>query len=366
MRQEANDGAQQTPRKQKKPILFDDHTDRSTTEIQYFVDTRIGKQTCQALCEFCFFDKPHISSHVEAPELAIRRITALRNRGYKVVPIVADSFAEDGKYLHTELFRDNSAWYLGHAAWTSGRPLLADNHEALLELCVSNGIRTIIMTSHGTEDKERPFRGLTQPGVVKEAVGRIRAFEARCGWRFKIILTFTLSRVNCSSEKLTRYFDYCAALGVDVCRFNRFMDSKGKYPEHVMPRDVVEQTYRTMREVYDEHPSEVQMSVSEDFGFWGVEAMGFPPEVGHCVAGEHLFGVIFPNVYVCPVNMTVVCGRMHEDGTIDWDAAVRERLMRAKAHPKFDGCFGVSYPHHPEIRDVVHGRKTISLPLVNG
>lgn len=349
---------------EKKPILFDDHTDLTMPEIQYFVDARIGNKTCQARCEFCFFDKPHIQDHVETPEQAMQRIALLRAQGYKVVPIVADTFAEDGRYLRAGLFRNNDAWYMGNAAWSSGRPLLQDNHEELLSLCVDSGIQTIIMTSHGTEEKERPFKGLTQPGIVREAVRRIRLFEAKRDWKFKITLTFTIGQFNRSREQIQKYLDYCDALGVDVCRFNRFMDAKHEYPSHILSRSEVEETYRLMKETYDAHPGPVQMSISEDFGFWGVEVMGFPAQVGHCVAGENLFGMIYPNLYVCPVNMTVVCGKMLEDGTIEWDAAVRERLMKAKSHPKFDGCFGVSYPHHQEIREIVHGRSPTSLPVL--
>lgn len=52
---------------------------------------------------------------------------------------------------------------MGNAAWSSGRPLLQDNYEELLGLCIENNVKTVIMTSHSTEDKSKDFKGLTQP-----------------------------------------------------------------------------------------------------------------------------------------------------------------------------------------------------------
>lgn len=81
--------------------------------------------------------------------------------------------------------------------------------------------------------------------------------------------------------------------------------------------------------------------------------MDFPEGVGHCVAGERLFGVVYPYVYACPVNLTVVSGKLTEDGDIVWDEDAYKRLMRAKDHPEFGGCIGVAYPHSPEIQQML-------------
>lgn len=338
---------------EKMPIIFDDHTDPTTIELQYFIDTRIGKNTCKARCEFCFLDREHINDFHQDVEQARQMIDKLRARGYKVVPIVSDSFAENGKYLRSGIFHNNDGWYMGNAAWSSGRPLLEDNYNEMLDLCVDNGIHTIIMTSHGTEDREREFKGLTQPSVVREAVRRIKGYTERTGWKFRIILTFTLSRRNNSAEDIRRYFDYCESLEVHVARFNQFADIRNTHPELRMSPDDVSRTYRTLREVYDGRTGQVQLSVSEDFGFWGIEVMNFPEGVGHCVAGERLFGVVYPYVYACPVNLTVVSGKLTEDGDIAWDEAAYQRLMRAKDHPEFGGCIGVAYPHSPEIQQML-------------
>ena len=335
----------------KKPILFDDHTDLSKIELQYIVDARVGKKTCMAMCEFCWMNRPSTANFVQEPEEALTIINGLKKNGYKVIPLVSDSFAENGKYLKTSLFRNNDDWYLGQAAWTSGRPLIKGDSEKLLSMCVDNKIHTIIMTSHGTEDKERPFKGLTQPGVVREAVRLVQDFSERHQWAFRIILTFTISQRNRSKEHIWRYFDYCEELGVDVIRFNQFADVKGGYEGDRLSKEDVIETYKTLKETYTAHPSTVQMSVSEDFGSWGVEVMEFPEQVGHCVAGEHLFGVVYPYVYVCPVNLTLVAGKINENHEIEWDRKVLAQVLEAKKHKDFGGCIGVAYPHSQEIRD---------------
>ena len=335
----------------KKPILYDDHTNESEILLYYFVDTRLGKNTCQALCEFCWLKKDHLSRHVEEPDVAIERIRGLTKNGYTVSPMVSDSFAENGKYLKSDLFYKNNDWYFENGAWTSGRPLLQENYEELLDLCVKNGIDTIVMTSHGTENKDRNFKGLTQPSIVIKALENIRKYEKERNQPFKVVLTFTLSKETMSEETIISYFDHCEKLGVDIIRINRFADVQDKYPELRMTKEDTIQAYKTMKKVYDEYPGEVQLSVSEDFGNWGVEVMGFPEGVGTCVAGERLFGVVYPNVYVCPVNLTLKVGEIDDDYNIKWDKEVMDSLMSAKQHPNFGGCIGVAYPHFEEIRD---------------
>jgi wyosine [tRNA(Phe)-imidazoG37] synthetase (radical SAM superfamily) len=344
----------------KLPIIFDDHLDHSKIELQYFVDTRIGKNTCKAKCEFCWLDKPHLNHFKQEPEEAEVIIKGLERNGFKVVPIVSDSFAENGKYLRSNIFKDNDDWYMGNAAWSSGRPLLQDNYEELLDLCIENNVKTIIMTSHGTEDKSKDFKGLTQPSVVKKATARIKAFSAKRNWEFKVILTFTISRANMTEQHLKEYFAHCEELGADVLRLNRFADKQGIYEHLRLTKEDTIACYKLMKRVYDEYNGNVQLSVSEDFGSWGVEVMGFPAEVGHCVAGEYLFGVVYPDVYVCPVNLTLKVGKIQPDHTIQWNQEVIDQLMEAKKHPEFGGCIGVAYPHSQEIRDYFQ-----DLPVAN-
>ncbi len=108
------------------------------------------------------------------------------------------------------------------------------------------------------------------------------------------------------------------------------------------------------------------MSVSEDFGHWGVEVMEFPPTVGHCVSGEHLFGLVYPDVYVCPVDLTLKTGTVNADGSIQWDQEMLDRLKKVKKHPSFGGCIGVAYSHSEEIQKMLVPEEEHLLQVIEG
>ncbi len=359
--------------RERPPIRHDDHTDTTSLEFYYLVDSRVGRSTCKAMCEFCWLRRPHLEDFRQEPAEAERIIELMRAQGHRVSPMVSDTFAEEGLYLRSGLFRNSrdplegvdlegpnlsGGFYgsgLGNAAWSSGRPLLGERCNEYLQLCVDNNLRSIVMTSHGTEDRERSFRGLTQPSVVRDAIERIRAFSAETGWWFQIMLTFTVNRTTRSTEDILEYLEYCSELGVDVARFNRFADIQGDHGELCMSPEETEEAYRNLKAAYFAGPEDVQMSVAEDFGSSGVEVMGFPKGVGTCVAGERLFGIVYPHIYVCPVNLTIVAGTLDSDGRIHWNDEVRQRLLEAKRHEKMGGCIGVAYPHHSEIRRFFDG-----------
>jgi hypothetical protein len=69
---------------------------------------------------------------------------------------------------------------------------------------------------------------------------------------------------------------------------------------------------------------------------------------------------VYPDVYVCPVNLTLKVGKIQPDHTIQWNQEVIDQLMEAKKHPEFGGCIGVAYPHSQEIRDYFQ-----DLPVAN-
>ena len=339
----------------KKPIIFDDHTDHSKIELYYYVDTRVGKPTCMARCEHCWLDREHSKDFVQDVEEAKRIIAALRTQNFRVSPMVSDTFAMEGYYLRSGLFRNNDDWAHGNGAWTSGRPLLKDTCEELLQLAVDNGMSTIVLTSHGTQNKDRGFKGITQPEYVRQAVERIHDFNARHGDPFQITLTFTIGKKTCSREVIDSYLAHCEELGADIMRLNQFADFQQRFPDERLDKEDLIQVYRTMKEAYDAHPGPVTMSVSEDFGRWGVEVMNFPSEVGRCIAGENFFGVIYPYIYACPVELTLVVGKIEPDGTVAWNKEMLDRMVEAKRRDDFSGCLAVSYAHNDEIREQLSG-----------
>ena len=339
----------------KKPIIFDDHTDYSQIELQYYVDTRVGKPTCMARCEHCWLDHEHSKDFVQDVGEARRIIAALRHQNFRVTPMVSDTFAMEGHYLRAGLFRNNDDWVHGNGAWTSGRPLLKDNWEELLELAVDNGMSTIVLTSHGTQNKDREFKGITQPEYVRQAVARIHDFNARHGDPFQITLTFTIGKSTASRETVDSYLAHCEELGASVMRLNQFADFQQRFPEERLDKEDLVGIYRTMKEAYDAYTGPVTMSVSEDFGRWGVEVMNFPSEVGRCIAGENLFGAIYPNIYACPVELTLVVGKIGPDGAVAWNKEMLDRMVGAKRRDDFSGCLAVSYAHNDDIRRQLSG-----------
>ena len=77
------------PRK-KQPILYDDHLDPTKTELYYFIDTRLGKHTCMAGCEFCWLKRDHLREHKQDIEEARTVISQLKEQGYIVVPLLPE------------------------------------------------------------------------------------------------------------------------------------------------------------------------------------------------------------------------------------------------------------------------------------
>lgn len=339
----------------RQPIIFDDHTDHSKIELYYYVDTRVGKPTCMAKCEHCWLDREHSKDFAQDVEEAKRIIAALRAQNCRVSPMVSDTFAMDGHYLRAGLFRNNDDWAHGNGAWTSGRPLLRDNWEELLELAVGEGMSTIALTSHGTENKDVGLKGITQPDYVRQAVARIHDFNARHGNPFQITLTFTIGKSTASREKIDSYFEHCHELGANIMRLNQFADFQQRFPEERMDREDLERVYVTMKEAYAAQRGNVSLSVSEDFGRWGIEVMGFPAEVGRCIAGENFFGVIYPYIYACPVELTLVVGKIDESGAIAWNKEMLDRLIVSKQREDFSGCLAVSFAHNDDIRAELSG-----------
>jgi hypothetical protein len=197
------------------------------------------------------------------------------------------------------------------------------------------------------------MRGVIPPSTVREAIRRIKAFNAERGHDLQISLTFTVGRWNYARDRIKSYFDYCESLGVDKLRLNNFCDHDFKHPELRLSRAEMEGFYVMVKELNEQHQGKLKLSVSEDFGLWGVEVMGFPERVGDCAAGENLFGVVYPDVYACPQLCTMRVGQVTPEGAIAWDDAAMARMAEAKRHRDYSGCIAVSWVGSPAIQEIV-------------
>lgn len=316
------------------PVAYDFHGDAPFSQpfeqikpedihVYLDLDTKIGKDTCGQSCSHCWFvnyEKVYNKSFAMDEGKLIKE--GLEALGYKVYPRYVDSFAYDGDFMrlygpaHNREFRQESDHKPTETmekgdAWTSGRPLLAENYLELLDLARESGYGTISITYHGLidgdlkviDDGNYPIKGVLSGAKCEEVVRRIFAYneehrDERAGDAgpgpdaFRVNIGVTVGRHNNSREALLRYALYFNKMGVSTVRFNKFSDHGSRHPELQMSREEIEQVYRDLRWLHENVQLNFQMAISEDFGTFGIEAMGFPSHVGWCRAGRQLFAVI--------------------------------------------------------------------------
>jgi hypothetical protein len=313
------------------PIAYDFHGDTPFTvpfrdirpediHIYLDLDTKVGRNTCGQKCTHCWFvnyEKVYNRSFPLAEGPLIK--AGLEADGYRVYPRFTDSFAYDGEFMrlygpaNNREFRQESDHTPTETmeagdAWTSGRPLLADNYVELLDLARNCGYGTISITYHGlisenltvVDDGSYPIKGVFSGADTEKVLDRIAEYNERQqdGWGFRVNIGVTIGRHNRGRRSLERYARYFNALGVATVRFNNFTDHGGRHPELQMSRQEIAETYRDLKWLHETVPMSFQLGVSEDFGTSGIRVMDFPGHVGWCRAGRQLFAAIPADVVV--------------------------------------------------------------------
>ncbi|MFI9274042.1 radical SAM protein [Kitasatospora sp. NPDC052896] len=320
---------------QNTPIAYDFHGDAPFTtpfkdikpediHIYLDLDTKVGKNTCGQKCTHCWFvnyEKVYDKSFDMAEGPLIKE--GLESQGFHVYPRYVDSFAYDGEFMriygpaNNREFRQEAdhtpteTMEMGDA-WTSGRPLLADNYVELLDLARESGYGTISITYHGVidenlaviDDGSYPIKGVFSGSLTEEVLRRITDYNELQKSKaladgdheqtdaFRVNIGVTVGKHNNSRESLERYAHYFNRLGVDTVRFNNFSDHGGRHPELQMSHEEIEEVYRDLKWLHENVDLSFQLAVSEDFGTFGIKAMGFPGHVGWCRAGRQLFAAI--------------------------------------------------------------------------
>ncbi len=308
------------------PIAYDFHGDTPFTvpfqdikpediHIYLDLDTKVGKNTCGQKCTHCWFvnyEKVYNKSFAMEEGPLIK--AGLEAEGYRVYPRFVDSFAYDGKFMRIYGPANNREFRqeMDHTptetmekgdAWTSGRPLLADNYVELLDLARDSGYGTISITYHGLidenlaiiDDGSYPIKGVFSGKDTEEVLRRIAEYNQReragqlegddeLAKAFRVNIGVTVGRHNNGRESLKRYAHYFNKLGVDTVRFNNFADHGGRHPELQMSHEEIEHAYRDLKWLHDNVDLNFQLAVSEDFGTFGIKAMDFPSHVGWCRA----------------------------------------------------------------------------------
>lgn len=307
-----------------KAISFDYHGDTSldtpfeqinNSEVGFYIDldTYIGKDTCGQACEHCWFVT---NEKVKSKSFDIEEGKSITDellvKGYKVYPRYTDSFAYKGKFMSIfgpahnrefrhELDKKETETMLNGDAWTSGKPLLADNYKELLDLAYDSGYRTISITFHGLinqdleiiEDLKYPIKGVfSGKNTEKVILERIFKYNHEKSRNFRVNIGITLGAHNNSRENILRYALYFNKIGVDTVRFNNFTDHGGNHAYLELNNTQVKQAYMDIKWLSENVQLNFQLGISEDFGTFGIEVMGFPKEVGWCQAGHQFFTII--------------------------------------------------------------------------
>lgn len=407
-------GSEETRVSRNEPISFDEHGDLpfslpfdqiapSQISLYLQLDTRVGKHTCRQACAHCFY--------INQPDAANRSIDLFEGRrimddltalGYRIFPMISDSFAHNGEFLrlfgntHNRDFRqeldcrETKTMQTGDL-WTSGAPLLDEHWMDYLTETVRHGFGNVTITFHGVLDEHLrllpestyPIKGVF-PGVrCAQVIARIHAFnDALLAGRIalagstparelaprplKINLGVTIGKHNHMLAHLLRYAEFFNRCGVSVVRFNAFHAHGGRLPELVLSKAETADWYRDLKWVHDNIALNFQLGVDEDFGTSGIEAMGFPAHVGWCRAGRQLFAIVpdepedierntrtskekIGSIAACVDAFKPICGRLIRETTPDVPSVryypeffpdVIDALTRKRMDGTYtDGCF---------------------------
>lgn len=291
------------------------------------LDTTVGKKTCRQACAHCFY--------INQPEAANRSIDLREGRrimddlgaqGYRVFPMISDSFGAGGAFLrlfgdthnrdfHQEQDCKPTKTMQRGDMWTSGAPLLDPDWREYLWTGIENGFGNVTITFHGVPDEHLklapadayPIKGVFPGADCERVMARIHAFNddlraGRLGAHagvappllapLNINLGVTIGKHNHTREHLVRYVDYFKRWRIAVLRFNAFHDHGWRLPQLPLSREEIAQWYRDLKWVHDNIALDFQLAVDEDFGSSGIEAMDFPAHIGWCRAGHQLFAIV--------------------------------------------------------------------------
>jgi len=286
------------------------------TEISFYVGDSPGTKTCKAACEHCFIpfspesgklapDRENLSLD-QVIEIEKRQISDLKSFGYRVVPIIPDTFAHNGAYLSSGILKRNTLYNQDGfenrgVAWTSGLPLLKGDSKELLDLALENELSLIAITNNGTFDHEIGLKGIVPPSLVKKVVEMIQLYNKCNNNRFEISLTFTVGTYNLSYESIMRYISHAESLGVDYVRFNRFIDftKEHRFHDRMFSTEHSKSFLEIMNRINIEGVGNIDVLISTDFGNESEEVLGLDTKINRCGGGSHGFGVLKGLIYPC-------------------------------------------------------------------
>jgi MoaA/NifB/PqqE/SkfB family radical SAM enzyme len=378
------------------PLAYDYHgklpldtnfMDIKPEEIDLYLDldTSIGSKTCGQNCQHCWFvNYDIVKNKTFKKDSGIEIYEALKKQKFNVYPRYTDSFAYEGQFMkifgtsRNRSFKENDSFENTKTmekgeAWTSGRPLLSDNYEELLNLARDYNYGTIAITFHGilnddlSIQKEYPIDGVFHGLDTLRVINRIKLFnEKNPNDPFRISIGITVGKHNHTKEDLLKYIQFFNHIGIDSLRFNNFYDHGHNYPNLVLKKQELEEIYSNFSHIHRFEQLNFQLGVSQDFGTYNVEVMNYPKNVEECKAGLQLFAII-PNddiqstsqgdiigtVVGCVNTFEPKLGSLYRVGTgdntdykVQFDTAAIKKLQAKRVENTFtNGCFSKELNH---------------------
>lgn len=327
----------------------------SDITVYFHASNQIGKKTCQARCEHCYFEN---EEPYEVPrEEALAIVRSLQRQGYDISYLLADSFADDALASDSggSAFRveDN-----GFAAWTAGRILIQPGWEQRLERGWQLGYRAITITAHDAAETPIVFRGVTPGTVVRQAVENIRRWREQTGHYLQIILTFTFHKVNLKQNYLQRMAQFCHDHGVDVCRFNALANFRRdlRLVAYELEQSDIVRFFGYLVQLCQQYESvPLHFGLSEDIGDAGIEQVlswlseewQQPGRTQWCRAGYRLFALVKRDnelrLVGCVDRWDPPLGRViqvDDDYRVEWDLPKIEALRTVVLGQQVYACWG--------------------------
>jgi hypothetical protein len=326
-------------------------------DIYFHYTNEIGKNTCRASCEHCYFkNRPTNKIPVEK---AIAITKSLREQGYQIGMTPADNFSDEAL---TETA--GSAFRLkevGQLAWTSGAPLAGTDAAGRLDKAWDIGFRSIVISAHTVAGTAVPIKGVTKGPVINRAYDNIAAWNtanAAEGKKFLTSSTFTIRKDNCDLETMRQMVKWGVDKGIDLVRFNCFANflDLPQHREYEMTAEDISRFYGYLAALQDEFvDSSTKLGISEDWGDAGIEQIlpYLPPEWeskknGWCRAGYRLFAMmqVENDVVItgCVDKWDPIMGKVVEESAdqykIVWDYDKIEKLRQMVSNDDVYACWG--------------------------
>lgn len=337
--------------------------------IYFHSSNEVGRRTCQAHCEHCYFF--NASPFAVSPQEAWRITRSLKGQGYDISNVLADSFADDALRADEggSAFRVKD---LGLSAWSSGNLLAQDGWEVRLERGWQIGYRSIVITAHDAAGTPIVFRGVTKGERVRQAVDNIVRWRSQTGKPMQVVLTFTFHTNNLTLPYLRQMARFCLERKVDVCRFNCLANFRNdrQLTSYELRREDIIKFYGYLAQLCLEFAGQpLRFAMSEDIGDAGIEQVlpwlgsewQKPGRTQWCRAGYRLFALIKVDEELCLVGCVdrwdPPLGRVLHDGGeshIEWDEVRIEQLRMAVLDQQVYACWGgVGYDGQARGFDVV-------------